>query len=112
MEILPDDSIRLLDGKTTFRLHRAWVLAASKFADGTSRTVYLRLARLDAGIIDQRPNPTRGKNEPVSILSFAAGSVRAALVMQGSEKSYRAFLEKTLLVSSMGVSTSKPAGKT
>jgi hypothetical protein len=111
VELLPDDSVRLLEGKTSFRLHRGCLLASSKFADGSNRTVYLRLQRIDAGILDQRSSQTRGKSEPLSIMSFSAGAIRVGLVFHGSEKPYRAFLERVLSSSTTHGSAPKPAAK-
>jgi hypothetical protein len=111
VELLPDDSLRLLEGKTSFRLHRGWLVANSRFADGSNRTVYLRLQRIDAGILDQRSSQTRGKSEPLSLLSFFAGAVRVGLVFQGSEKPYRAFLERALSQSSTHAAPTKPPTK-
>lgn len=111
VEWLPDDSLRLLEGKTSFRLHRGCLLASSRFADGSNRTVYLRLQRIDAGILDQRSSQTRGKSEPLSLLAFSAGAVRVGLVFQGSEKAYRAFLERVLSQSTTHGSGPKPAAK-
>jgi hypothetical protein len=111
VELLPDDSLRLLEGKTSFRLHRGWLVANSRFADGSNRTAYLRLQRIDAGILDQRASQTRGKSEPLSLLCFFAGTVRVGLVFPGSEKPYRAFLERALAQSSTHASLPKPPAK-
>lgn len=111
VELLPDDSLRLMDGKTSFRLHRAWLIVTSKFADGSARTAYIRLQRIDAGILDQRSSHTRSKTDSHSLLAFIAGDVRVGLVFQGSDKPYRAFLEKALLLSNASGSSPRPAGK-
>jgi len=98
VELLPDDEVRLLDGTTMFRLHRAWVYAATKLADETMRTAYLPLQRIDVAILDQRFETGRKKGEPHSLLIFYSGSFATGLVFQGNDKPYRSFLEKVLLV--------------
>ena len=99
VDLLPDNSLQIMDGKTSFRLCRPWLLATSKFADGSARTSYLRLQGIDAAILDQRPVAVRGKGGPQSLLAFVAGNVRVGLLFQGNEAPYRAFLEKVLLLS-------------
>jgi GYF domain 2 len=111
VDIMPDDSLNLLDGKTTFRLHRSWLLVTSRFSDGSTRSTYLRLQQIDAGILDQRPNTSRGRAGPTSLLSFTAGSIRVGLVFQGSDKLYRTFLERVLLLGNVASALPKPAGK-
>ncbi len=111
VEFLPDDSLHLLDGKTIFRLHRSWLLATSKFADGSTRSTYLRLQRIDAGILEQRPSTSRGKVGPHSLLTFVAGETRVGLVFQGSDKLYRTFLERALLLGNVSGMPPKPAVK-
>jgi hypothetical protein len=102
VELLPDDSAQLLEGKTVFRLSKTWLVAVTKFADGMSRHVYLRLQRIDAAIVEQRPGPRRGKGGSVSILAFRAGNVEIALAFQGSDKPYRSFAEKVILIGNAG----------
>jgi hypothetical protein len=97
VDLLPDFSIRLNEGRTTFRLHRAWLLAVTKYSDGTSRVSYLRLPRIDAGVIEQRHEAGRGKYGPHSVLVFHVGDHSEALAFEGSDKPYRAFIEKVLL---------------
>jgi GYF domain 2 len=110
VDFLPDDSLHLLDGKTSFRLHRSWLHAVSKFADGSTRSIYLRLQQIDAGILDQRPTTSRGKSAPSSLLAFVAGDTRIGLVFHDSDKLYRTFLERTLLLCN-AVNSQRPAGK-
>jgi GYF domain 2 len=98
VELLPGDEVRLLEGSTMFRLHRAWVYVATKLADETTHTTYLPLQRIDAAILDQRFEAGRKKSEPHSLLIFHSGAVAAGLVFQGSDKAYRNFLEKVLLL--------------
>src|SRR5207245_1422446 len=62
-ELLPGDSVRLLEGKTTLRLYRAWLLAVTKYAGGVGRTNYLRLQRLDGATLEQRAEPGPGRRE-------------------------------------------------
>ena len=106
VELLPDGTLLLVEGKTTFRLQRSWLTAITKFADGSGRTSYLRLSRLDGASVEQRfaAGPTR--RGPHSVLCFHAGALHAALRFEGSDKSYRAFAEKVLLLCS---ASSKPA---
>jgi hypothetical protein len=102
VELLPDESAQLLDGKTVFRLSRTWLVAATKFADGTSRNVYLRLQRIDAAIVEQRFGPRRGKAGSISVLAFRAGNTEVALAFHGPDKPYRSFAEKVIVISNTG----------
>jgi uncharacterized protein DUF4339 len=97
IELVADGTARPMDGKSVFRLHRSWLLFATKFNDETSRAVYLRLEQIDAGIIEHRPAPPHSKGGPYAVLTFSAGEVHVSLAFQGSEKLYRAFLEKVLM---------------
>ena len=106
VELLSDHSLRLVDGRTTFRLHRAWLLAVTRYSDGTSRMAYLRLQRIDAGVIEQRHEVGRGKQGSHSVLVFHAGELSEGFVFEGSDKPYRAFIEKVLLHGSVP----KPSG--
>jgi hypothetical protein len=98
VELLPGDEVRLLEGATMFRLHKAWVYMATKLADETTHTIYLPLQRIDAAVLDQRFEAGRKRSEPHSLLIFHSGAVAVGLVFQGSDKPYRNFLEKVLLV--------------
>jgi len=98
VELLPGAEVRLLEGTTMFRLHKAWVYVATKLADETSHTVYLPLQRIDAAILDQRFEAGRKRSEPHSLLIFQSGAVAVGLMFQGNDKPYRNFLEKVLLV--------------
>jgi hypothetical protein len=97
IELLPDGCARPLDGKSVFRLHRSWLMFATKFNDNTARAVYFRLEQIDAATIEHRLAPARFKGGPYSILTFSAGEVHASLAFQGSDKLYRTFLERVLL---------------
>jgi len=107
VEMLENDSARLLDGKTAFRLIRGWIQALSKFTDGTSRTVYLRLSSINAAVLELRPAARRAKGGPYPVLSFVAGNAQIALAIQGSDKPHRAFLER--LVAAVGAGKSANA---
>lgn len=96
VEVLPADAARLQDGRITFRLQPDWLLAATKFNDGTTKNVYLRLSQIDSAVLEQRPATRRNKGGPFPVLAFTAGITQVALAFQGSEKPYRAFLEKVL----------------
>ncbi|HEV3143435.1 MAG TPA: GYF domain-containing protein [Gemmataceae bacterium] len=98
VELLPDDEVRLLEGTTVFRLHRAWVYVSTRLADETTRAVYLPLHRIDAAILDHRYEASRKKGEPQPLLIFQSGAVAVGLVIQGNDKPYRNFLEKVLLL--------------
>jgi hypothetical protein len=97
VDLLPDHTLRPLDGKTSFRLHRAWLLAVTKLADGATRMAYLRLSSIDAGIVERRYEAGRGQKEPYPVLSFHAGEQTVALIFEGSDKPCRGFIEKVLL---------------
>ncbi len=99
VELLPDGAVLVLEGKTNFRLYRAWLLATTKFAGGGSRTTYLRLQRMDGASVEQRYGPGRTRRGPHSVLSFHAGELHVALRFEGLDKPYRAFAEKVLLQS-------------
>src|SRR5262245_31538212 len=79
VELLPDDTARPIDGKAYFRLTRNWLLASIRFADGTTRTVYLRPQMIEAAILDQRPAAPRTKGGPFPVLAFRSGNVEVAL---------------------------------
>jgi hypothetical protein len=98
VEILPGDEVHLLEGTTMFRLHRAWVHVSTKLADETTRTIYLPLHRIDAAMLDQRFEAGRKKSAH-SVLVFQSGMLAVGLAYQGSEKPFRNFLEKVLLLS-------------
>jgi hypothetical protein len=98
VELLPGGEVRLLEGTTMFRLHKAWVYTATKLADETSHTTYLPLHRIDAAIMDQRFEAGRKRSAAHSLLIFHSGAVAVGLVFQGSDKMYRNFLEKVLLL--------------
>ena len=98
VELLADNTLGLFEGKTSFRLHRTWLLAITKYAGGPARTVYLRRARLDGVTLEQRYEAGPGPG-PHAVLIFQAGDLHAALSFEGSDKPYRAFAEKVLLQS-------------
>jgi len=102
VELLADDTARPLDGKIVFRLTRNWLLASSRFGDGTTRSVYIRPQRIEAAILEQRPGPPRTKGGPYAVLAFRGSGVEVALSFHGSDKPYRAFLEKVLLLANSG----------
>lgn len=96
-ELLENDAVRLLDGKILFRLTRGWIQSMSKYSDGTTRTIYLRLGSLDAAALELRPTARRARGGPYLILSFVAGNEKIAMSIQGNDKPHRTFLEKVLL---------------
>jgi len=97
IELMADGCARPMDGKSVFRLHRTWLLFATKYSDETSRAIYLRLEQIDAGTIEHRPAPAHFKGGPYSVLTFSAGEIHASLAFHGTDKPYRAFLEKVLM---------------
>jgi len=102
VELLADQTARPADGKVFFRLTRNWLLASSRFADGTTRSVYLRPQKIDVAILEQRPAAPRTKGGPYPVLAFRGGGVEVALSFHGSDKPFRTFLEKVILLANSG----------
>jgi len=101
VDLLPDDRVRLLEGRTSFRLHRAWLLAVTRFMDGTIRYSYLRLQRLDGVVLEHRHESGRTNKPPHAVLTFYAGGLTVSMAISGSDKPYRSFAEKALLQSNL-----------
>jgi hypothetical protein len=102
VELLADETARPIDGKVLFRLTRNWLLASCRFADGTTRSVYLRPQKIDVAILEQRPAAPRTKGGPYPVLAFRGGGVEVALSFHGSDKPFRTFLEKVILLANSG----------
>jgi hypothetical protein len=102
VELLADETARPIDGKVFFRLTRNWLLASWRYADGTQRSVYMRPQKIDVAILEQRPTPPRTKGGPYSVLAFRGGNVEVALAFHGSDKPFRTFLEKVILLANSG----------
>lgn len=97
IDLLPDETIRLHDGKTTLRLSRAWLSAITRYKDGSQRTVYLRLQRIDAAILDSRFEVGRGRVSPHPVLVFHAGSAAVGIALPNADKAARSFIERVLV---------------
>jgi len=108
IDLLPDETIRLHDGKTTLRVGRAWLQALTRYKDGSQRTAYLRLQQIDAAVLDSRFEIGRGRVTPHPVLVFQAGEAAIGIVLSSADKAARAFAERVLLAAS---GLPKPGGK-
>jgi hypothetical protein len=97
-ELLPDDTVTLIEGKTTLQLDRHWIRARIELPGKIVRTTYMPVHRIEMAMIDRRPEAGgKGVATPlVPVLGFIAGMQQIAIAFKGDEGPFRAFLETAL----------------